>query len=98
RADRGDRPDRRSAPAARARIHALEPGGCLHARRARRVIADAPPPPPLALVAPAEREVSFGRIAGRLPRGAWAVVVRVGERSIAGRRLAGCSLRFTARA
>jgi Beta-lactamase enzyme family len=59
------------------------------------LIADAPPPPPLALVAPAEREVSFGRIAGRLPRGAWAVVVRVGERSIAVRRVAGGSFDFT---
>ena len=60
--------------------------------------ADAPPPPPLALVAPAEREVSFGRIAGRLPRGTWAVVVRVGERSIAVRRVTGGSFDFTRRA
>jgi hypothetical protein len=59
------------------------------------VTADAPPPPPLALVAPAEREVSFGRIAGRLPRGTWAVVVRVGERSIAVRRVTGGSFDFT---
>ena len=71
RADRGDRPDRRRAPAARARLHALEPGGRLHAGRAptggsadaasrrRRSRSSAP----------AEREVSFGRIAGRLPRG-----------------------------
>ena len=57
--------------------------------------ADAPPPPPLALVAPAEREVSFGRIAGRLPRGTWVVVVRVGERSIAVRRVTGSSFDFT---
>jgi hypothetical protein len=47
------------------------------------------------LVAPAEREVSFGRIAGRLPRGTWAVVVRVGERSIAVRRVTGGSFDFT---
>jgi hypothetical protein len=53
------------------------------------VIAAAPPPVPLVLVAPAEREVSFGRIAGRVPHGTWAVVVRVGERSIAVRRVAG---------
>jgi hypothetical protein len=59
------------------------------------VTADAPPAQPLALVAPAEREVSFGRIAGRLPRGTWAVVVRVGERSIAVRRVTGASFDFT---
>jgi hypothetical protein len=59
------------------------------------VIADAPPPVPLALVAPAEREVSFGRVAGRMPRDAWAVVVRVGERSIAVRRVTGGSFDFT---
>jgi hypothetical protein len=47
------------------------------------------------LVAPSEREVSFGRIAGRLPRGTWAVVVRVGERSIAVRRVTGGSFDFT---
>jgi hypothetical protein len=59
------------------------------------LIADAPPPPPLVLVAPGEREVSFGRIAGRLPRGTWAVVIRVGGRSIAVRRVAGGSFDFT---
>jgi hypothetical protein len=59
------------------------------------LVAHTPPAPPLALVAPAEREISFGRIAGRLPRGAWAVVVRVGERSIAVRRVAGGSFDFT---
>jgi hypothetical protein len=59
------------------------------------VIADAPPPPPLALVAPAEREVSFGRIAGRLPHGTWAVVVRAGERSVAVRRVTGRSFDFS---
>jgi hypothetical protein len=60
------------------------------------VIAGAPPPPPpLALVAPAEREVSFGRVAGRLPRGTWAVVVRVGGRSLAVRRVSGGSFDFT---
>ena len=49
----------------------------------------------MTLAAPAEREVSFGRIAGRLPRGKWAVVVRVGERSIAVRRVTGGSFDFT---
>jgi hypothetical protein len=59
------------------------------------VIAFAPQPVPLALVAPAEREVSFGRIAGRVPRGTWAVVVRVGRRSLAVRRVDGGSFDFT---
>jgi hypothetical protein len=59
------------------------------------VITAAPPPVPLALVAPAEREVSFGRIAGRVPHGTWAVVVRVGERSLAVRRVTGGSFDFT---
>jgi hypothetical protein len=54
----------------------------------------APPPPPLALVAPAEREVSFGRIAGRLPRGSWSVVVRADGRSLAVRRVTGRSFDF----
>jgi hypothetical protein len=55
----------------------------------------APPPPvPLALVAPAEQEVSFGRIAGRLPRGNWAVVVRADGRSLAVRRVTGRSFDF----
>jgi Beta-lactamase enzyme family len=58
------------------------------------VIAAAPPPPPLALVAPAEREASFGRIAGRVPRGTWAVVVRAGERTLAVRRINGGSFDF----
>ena len=58
------------------------------------IIAAAPPPVPLALVAPAEREVSFGRIAGRLPRGTWAVVVRAGGRSIAVRRVTGSTFDF----
>jgi hypothetical protein len=54
----------------------------------------APPPPPLVLVAPAEREVSFGRIAGRVPHGAWAIVVRVGDKTIAVRRVNGGSFDF----
>jgi hypothetical protein len=59
------------------------------------VISAAPPPPvPLALVAPAEREASFGRIAGRLPRGRWAVVVRAGDRTLAVRKVGGSSFDF----
>jgi beta-lactamase class A len=58
--------------------------------------SSAPPPPavPLALVAPAEREVSFGRIAGRVPRGHWAVVVRADGRSLAVRHISGGSFDF----
>jgi beta-lactamase family protein len=53
-----------------------------------------PPPPPLVLIAPAEREASFGRVAGRVPRGRWAVVVRVGARTLAVRNVAGGSFDF----
>src|SRR5581483_6500251 len=96
RPDRGDRPDRRRPQAARPGIHALESRGRVHARRPGRVILHAPPPPaPLALVAPAEREVSFGHVVGRLPRGTWAVVVRAGGRSLAVRRVTGGSFDFT---
>jgi len=58
--------------------------------------SSAPPPPPVpfALVAPAEREVSFGRIAGRLPRGKWAVVVRADGRPLAVRHVTGSSFDF----
>jgi hypothetical protein len=59
------------------------------------VLAAAPPPVPLVLVAPAEREVSFGRIAGRVPRGTWAIVVRAGGRSVAVRRVTGGSFDFS---
>jgi beta-lactamase class A len=60
------------------------------------VLYAAPPPPaPLALVAPAEREVSFGRVAGRLPRGRWAVVVRAGTRTLAVRAVNGVTFDFT---
>jgi Beta-lactamase enzyme family len=58
------------------------------------ILATAPPPPPLALVAPAEREVSFGHIAGRVPRGTWAIVVRADGRSLAVRRITGGSFDF----
>jgi beta-lactamase class A len=53
-----------------------------------------PPPPPLVLVAPAEREASFGRVAGRVPRGRWVVVVRVGARTLAVRNVRGSSFDF----
>jgi beta-lactamase class A len=46
------------------------------------------------LVAPAEREASFGRIAGRVPRGRWAVVVRAGTRTLAVRKVLGGSFDF----
>jgi beta-lactamase family protein len=60
------------------------------------VVASTPPhPPALVLVAPAEREVSFGRIAGRVPRGRWAVVVRAAGRTIAVREAIGASFDFT---
>ena len=39
--------------------------------------------------------MSFGRIAGRVPRGRWAVVVKVGERTIAVRKVDGGSFDFT---
>ena len=55
----------------------------------------APPPTPLVVVAPAEREASFGRIAGRVPRGRWALVVRVGTRTLAVRRVSGSSFDFS---
>jgi hypothetical protein len=59
------------------------------------VVAAAPPAPAqLALTAPAPREVSFGRIAGRVPRGRWAVVVRVGSKTLAVRSVAGGSFDF----
>jgi len=52
------------------------------------------PPPPLVLVAPAEREASFGRVAGRVPRGRWVLVVRVGTRTLAVCNVAGGSFDF----
>lgn len=59
------------------------------------VVAAPPPPVPLVLTAPAEREVSFGRIAGRVPRGAsWAVVVRADGRTLAVRRVTAGSFDF----
>jgi hypothetical protein len=58
------------------------------------VTAAPPPPVPLVLTAPAEREVSFGRIAGRLPRGSWAVVVRADGHTLAVRRVTAGSFDF----
>jgi len=54
---------------------------------------DAPVLPPPAIVAPAPREASFGRVAGTAPEGTRRVIVRVGERVLADRRLRG--RRFT---
>jgi hypothetical protein len=51
-------------------------------------------PPALVVAAPAEREVSFGRIAGRVPRGRWAVVVRAAGRTLAVREIRGASFDF----
>jgi Beta-lactamase enzyme family len=53
-----------------------------------------PPPPPLVVTAPAEREVSFGHVAGRVQRGQWAIVVRADEKLVAVRRVAGGSFDF----
>jgi len=44
---------------------------------------DAPALPPPALVAPAPREVSFGRVAGTAPRGTKHIIVRVGKYVVA---------------
>ena len=51
-------------------------------------------PPPLVVTAPAECEVSFGHIAGRVTRGAWAIVVRADEKLLAVRRVEGGSFDF----
>jgi Beta-lactamase enzyme family len=53
-----------------------------------------PAPPPLVVTAPAEREVSFGQVAGRIPRGDWAIVVRADEKLVAVKRVAGGSFDF----
>ena len=50
--------------------------------------------PPPALIAPAPREVSFGRIAGIAPPGANRVVVRADGRVLAARRISGRSFDF----
>jgi hypothetical protein len=57
------------------------------------VIAAAPPPA-LVVTAPAEREVSFGHVAGRVARGDWAIVVRADEKLLAVRRVEGGSFDF----
>jgi beta-lactamase class A len=57
-----------------------------------RVGTDAVPPPVLS--APAAQEISFGRIAGIAPRGTKRIVVRVGERVLATRRIGGRSFDF----
>ncbi len=45
--------------------------------------------PPPAIVQPAAREVSFGRVSGTVPAGTRRVIVRVGERVLADRRISG---------
>ncbi len=45
--------------------------------------------PPPAIVAPAPREASFGRVSGTVPDGTRRVIVRVGERVLADRRVGG---------
>ena len=58
---------------------------------------DAPALPPPAIVAPAPREVSFGLVAGRVPPGTQRIIVRVGERVLADRRIAGTSFSLQVR-
>ena len=55
------------------------------------MILASPPPPPLVVTAPAEREVSFGHVAGRVQAGDWAIVVRAAEKLLAVKRVAGGS-------
>jgi len=52
---------------------------------------DAPALPPPAIVAPAPREVSFGLVAGRAPRGTKRIVVHVGNDVVAEKPLRGRS-------
>ena len=54
----------------------------------------AAPPPPLVVTAPAEREVSFGHVAGRVQPGDWAIVVRADEKLVAVERVRGRSFDF----
>ena len=42
-----------------------------------RLVIDAPPLPPPTIVAPAPREVSFGRVSGTVPAGTRRLIVRV---------------------
>ena len=51
----------------------------------------AAPTPPLVVTAPAEREVSFGHVAGRVHPGDWAIVVRADEKLLAVKRVQGGS-------
>jgi Beta-lactamase enzyme family len=53
-----------------------------------------PPTPPLVVTAPAESEVSFGHVAGRVMPGEWAIVVRAGDKLVAVRRVEGGSFDF----
>lgn len=58
---------------------------------------DAPALPPPAISAPAEREVSFGLVAGRVPPGTRRIIVRIGERVLADRTVRGTSFALNAR-
>ena len=73
----------------------VEMGQDRHRRQPTRgqdgIVIDAPPLPPPAIVAPAPREVSFGRVSGTVPAGTQRLVVRVGGRVVADRPLRGRS-------
>jgi Beta-lactamase enzyme family len=58
------------------------------------VIATPPTPAALVVTAPAEREVSFGHVTGRVVRGEWAIVVRADEKLLAVKRVEGGSFDF----
>jgi hypothetical protein len=58
------------------------------------VIHAQPPPLPLAVYAPAEREASFGHVAGRVAPGKWAIVVRAGQKLVAMKPVTGGSFDF----
>lgn len=60
-------------------------------------MTDAAALPPPTIVAPAPREVSFGLVAGRVPPGTRRVIVRVGERVLADRRIAGTTFSLRVR-
>src|SRR5205085_9068138 len=65
------------------------PRGRPGAARARSLVIAAAPPPPLVVSAPAEREVSFGHVTGRVVPGDWAIVVRADEKLLAVKRVQG---------
>ena len=55
----------------------------------------APALPPPAIVSPAPREVSFGLVAGSVPRGTRRIIVSNGSRVLADRPLSGTSFSLT---